>query len=249
MSETTEPTPAPESEPQPGTGPSGAPEPPPSDTEPQEHEPQREAEEDKSRGDRRFATVTAKLSAKEREAEQLRTELEVYRRMQQQQPPGEETPEQRYQRERAQMRDQVMREIRAERFHEEGRAAYRDWNQRTQDLIDMGADAGMADLLIEMPGGVRIAAALAEDPAELKRIADIRSERGRAIALGKYAASIEGDNGAAPARPAPQQVTRAPAPIRPVTGRAAPQFNEYTADGNTLVDRYMRQDLERRMRR
>lgn len=241
MSETTEQpegTPAPE--PQPAPAPEPAPDTP-------EQEPAREAEEAREKEDRRIAQLRARLGAAEREREAQRAELEVYRRMQAQQPPGQETPEQRYQREHAQMRDQVMREIRAERFHEEGRAAYRDWTQRTQDLIEMGADSGMGDLLIEMPGGVRVAAALAEDPAELKRIADIRSERGRAIALGKFAASIEGDNGAAPTRSAPT-LTRAPAPVRPVTGRAAPQFNEYTADGNTLVDRYMKQAMEQRRR-
>jgi hypothetical protein len=44
-------------------------------------------------------------------------------------------------------------------------------------------------------------------------------------------------------------VTRAPAPIRPVTGRAAPTFNEYSADAQTLVDRYMKENLERQVRR
>ena len=134
------------------------------------------------------------------------------------------------------------------RFHEEGYAQFRDWDQKRSDLVNMGADAGIATLLVEMPGGVRVAAALAEDPTELKRIADIQSERGRAIALGKYAATIDSD-GAAPARHAPAQLTRAPAPIRPVTGRANPQFNEYTAGGQELVDRYMKADLDSRARR
>jgi hypothetical protein len=43
-------------------------------------------------------------------------------------------------------------------------------------------------------------------------------------------------------------VTRAPAPIRPVTGRAAPQVNEYSMSGQQLVDKYMREALERRQR-
>jgi hypothetical protein len=119
----------------------------------------------------------------------------------------------------------------------------------------MGADAGFAALLVEMPEGVRVAAALAADPDAVERIANLRSERARAVALGKYAATIEeathdrsrpnGVNGAA-AAPA---VTRVPAPVRTVTGRASPQFNEYTATAQQLADFYMRQNLEKQQRR
>jgi len=244
MSETTETTPAPEPEPTP----TPAPEPTPSETE--EPQPAREADEEpKSRGDRRFAELTARLSAAERREQQREQELEFYRRQIQQQAPQDETPEQRYHRERAAIRAEVETQIRTENFHNQGQAAFADWKQRCDDLVKMGADAGFAQLLVEMPDGVKVAAALAADPAEVERIANLRSERARAVALGKYAATIEDpptpqrSNGAAP------QVTRAPAPIRPVTGRASPQFNEYTADGNTLVDRYMKQHLESRMRR
>jgi hypothetical protein len=135
----------------------------------------------------------------------------------------------------------------ARRFHEEGQAQYRDWEQKTQDLMAMGADAGIATLLIEMPGGVRVAAALADEPAELQRIANIESERGRAIALGKYAATV--DDAPARAAPATPLLTKAPAPIRPVTGRASPQFNEYTATADQLGDFYMKQNLDRQQRR
>ena len=115
--------------------------------------------------------------------------------------------------------------------------------------MKMGADGGFAQLLVEMPDGVKVAAALAADPAEVERIANLRSERARAVALGKYAATIEDTppargNGHSHATPTPQ-MTRAPAPIRPVTGRANPQFNEYTASGEQLVDMYLKRDLER----
>ena len=116
----------------------------------------------------------------------------------------------------------------------------------------MGADGGFAALLVEMPDGVKVAAALANDPDQVEHIAGLRSERARAVALGKYAASIEGDGasgGNGHARTTAPAVTRAPAPIRPVTGRAAPTFNEYTADGQTLVERYMKADLDSRLRR
>ena len=252
MSETTEPDgkPAPEPEPTPTPAPESTP------PETDEPAPAKEADEErKSGGDRRFARMTALLSAAERKYTQYEQELEFYRRQAQQQPPTDETPEQRYHRERAAIRAEVETQIRTETFHNQGQAAYGDWKQRCDDLVKMGADASFAQLLVEMPDGVKVAAALAADPAEVERIANLRSERARAVALGKYAASIEDapsarGNGhshaalAAGAAP-PPQVTRAPAPIRPVTGRANPQFNEYTASGEQLVDVYLKRDLER----
>jgi len=110
----------------------------------------------------------------------------------------------------------------------------------------MGADPGIAQLLVNMPGGVRVTAALADDPAAVQRIASIQTLEGRAVALGKYAAQIE--DGAGRAVHTPRPVTNAPPPIRTVTGRANPQFNEYAADGQTLVDKYMKEDLARRQR-
>ena len=251
MSETTDPdgkpAPDPEPTPTPGTGPAGAPESTPPETD--EPSPAKEAEEARRRdgGDRRFAELTARLSAAERREQQREQELEFYRRQAQQQAPQDETPEQRYHRERAQIRAEVETQIRQETFHNQGRAAFPDWEQRCGDLIKMGADSNFAALLVEMPEGVKVAAALAADPAEVERIANLRSERARAVALGKYAATIED---APPARgnghaPPPPQVTRAPAPIRPVTGRANPTFNEYTASGEQLADFYLKRDLER----
>lgn len=247
MSETTE---APEGAPAPEPEPTPAPEPAPDTDEqtPDPVPPRREADEARDKEDRRIRQLVAKNAARDRENEELRRELDSYRRQAQQQAPQNETPEQTMRRIELEAEQRAEAKLLARRFHEEGNAQYRDWNQKTKDLIDMGADPGMATLLIEMPGGVRVAAALAEDPTELQRIVSIPSERGRAIALGKYAATLDSDAGAAPARSTPQ-VTRAPAPIRPVTGRAAPQFNEYTASGQDLVDRYMKQNLENRMRR
>ena len=108
---------------------------------------------------------------------------------------------------------------------------------------------GFAALLVEMPDGVKVAAALANDPDEVERIANLRTERARAVALGKYAATLDDHPAPRASNGAAAAVTRAPAPIRPVTGRAAPTFNPYTADGQTLVDRWMKEDMEKRMRR
>jgi hypothetical protein len=210
--------------------------------------PEGEAPEHKEQPDpegRRVAQVRARLAAAERrEAEQL-AELEFYRRQAAAIRPEDETPEQRHQRERAQMRGEVEQQIRTETFHQQGATQYADWKQR------------FASLLVEMPGGegVRVAAALAADPDAVQRIANLRTERARAVALGKYAATIEdapqgasrpavngNGNGGAPV------VTRAPAPIRPVTGRVSPVFNEYTATAEELATHYMRQTMERQRR-
>ena len=232
MSETTE-HPAPEPEREPAPAPAADPAPAP-DAEPAEQT-EEERQQRESRGDRRFAAITAKLSAAERIQAQQAAELEFYRRQAQSQPPADETPEQRYHRERAAIRADVETQIRTERFHEQGATEYGDWKQRCDDLVKMGADANFAQLLVEMPDGVRVAGSLAADPAEVERIAGLRSERARAVALGKYAATLGTGNGNGNGHaPTPVPSTRAPAPVRPVTGRAAPVFNEYTASPSNL---------------
>jgi hypothetical protein len=242
MSETTEHPAEPEREPTPAPAPKSTPAP---DAEPAEQTPEEEAER-KSRGDRRFAAITAKLSAAERLQAQQAAELEFYRRQAVAQPQGEETSEQRYQRERVAIRAEVEAQIRTERFHEQGATEFTDWKARCDDLVKMGADAGFAQLLVEMPDGVRVAGALAADPEAVERIAGLHSERARAVALGKFAATLGADTGNGHARAAaPTPMTRAPAPVRPVTGRASPVFNEYTAPPEQLVDVYLKRDLER----
>ena len=243
-----EPAPAPDpaATPAPATD-SGEPTPSPESTPEQEQKPKREADEE----GRRVAALRARLGAAEREREAQRAELEFYRRQAAQQPRAEETPEQAAMRLRAEVRGEVEAQIRTETFHAQGANQYPDWRQRCDDLMKMGADAGFAQLLVEMPEGTKVAAALAEDPAAVERIASLRSERARAVALGKYAATIEDTPGSSPGRPAPatpRPVTSAPAPIRPVTGRAAPQLNEYTMSAQQLADHYFKQNLERQKR-
>ena len=252
MSESTDPViPDPGGAPQPAV-----PDPPPPESTPDGGEAEPKEQQPDPEG-RRVAQVRARLAAAERERDAQRAELEFYRRQAAQVAPEDETPEQRYQRERAQIRGEVEQQIRTETFHQQGASAYPDWKQRCDDLVAMGADAGFASLLVEMPGGegVKVAAALAADPAAVERIANLRTERARAVALGRYAAGIEdaphatNGNGAVNGRPVPPiPVTRAPAPIRPVTGRVSPTFNEYTASAEQLADHYMRQNLERQRR-
>ena len=244
MSETTEhPAPEPEREPAPATTP--APESTPAPDDAPEPTPEEEAER-KSRGDRRFAAITAKLSAAERLYAQKEAEAAYWRQQVAQggQQQAEETPEQRIARIEREADARAEQKLLTQRFHDEGGAQYPDWQQKTRELIDMGADAEIARLLVAMPGGVRVAASLADDPAELQRIANMTGTERRAMALGRYAATIDNGNGHARAA-APLPVTRAPAPVRPVTGRASPVFNEYTAPPEQLVDVYLKRDLER----
>ena len=242
MSETTETTPAAEPEPTP----TPAPESTPAET---EEQPQREADEEHKRGgDRRIAVLTAQLSAQQREREALRAENDFFRRQLQQQAPEQDTPEQAAQRLRMQVRAEVEAEIKVKNLHAQGYAQYADWDERRQRVVDMGGDAGFAQLIVDMPPSeaVRVVAALAEDPEALQRIVKLEGERARAVALGKYAATVDADEGGTPRAPrtAPQ-VTRAPAPIRPVTGRASPQVNLYTMTGEQAVDYFMKENLEK----
>jgi hypothetical protein len=252
MSETTEPAPgggetAPEPQPTPTPAPESTPAP---DTAGDTTEaPEQTEEQTKAREDRRIAALRARLGAAEREKQQQAAELEFYRRQAAGQPQAQETPEQQAMRYRQEVRGEVESQLRTERFHAEGGAQYGDWAAKCKDLVELGADPHFAQLLVEMPEGVRVAAALADDPEAVERISKIGTERGRAIALGKYAATVgsNGNGAAAPARAAqPSPLTRAPAPIRPVTGRASPTFNEYTASGPALAEFYAKQALERR---
>jgi hypothetical protein len=194
-----------------------------------------------SRADRRFAAMSARLAAQAAEIEELR-------RGGQQSPPAAptalpQTPEELQAVVRAEASKLAAEERTRERvaaFHAAGQAAHSDWAERCQNLQAMGADAQMSHILIEMDDGARVAGALADDPEALERIAGIRTERGRAIALGKFAASLP------EARPARTPVSRAPAPIRPVTGVANPTFNEYTASAEQLMEFYSKQAMERR---
>ena len=215
--------------------PAPAPDPAPAPEPVEQVEGEQTEEQRQHPADKRFAVLTAKLSAAERIQAEQRSELEWWRGQRQPAAPVADTPEAREQQLRAQIRAEEGMRLRAERFHQEGAAEFPDWSKKCADLMAMGADAPLAALLVELPNAPRVVAALADDPEEVQRIAGIHSERGRAIALGAYAAKL--NNGAA-AAPAP--VTRAPAPVRPVSGRASPTFNEYTASAQDLVDHYLK---------
>ena len=198
-----------------------------------------------SRGDRRIAVLSARLHAQQAEIERLQRS---------QAPPPQapqawpQTPEEleRLIDQRADAKAaQRAQNDRAEAFHEAGRTAYADWSDRCQSLMQMGADAGFSQILVEMADGARVAGALADDPEELERLTAIKTERGRAIALGKYAASLPPDKPAAAPRRA---ISRAPAPIRPVTGAVNPEPNEYTMTADQLVAHYSKRAMDARRR-
>jgi hypothetical protein len=204
----------------------------------------KEPEPKPSRTDRRIAALSARLAASAQEQARQAQELEHYRR--QVAPQFAEptlTPEQQAAVDRvveAKLAQRVEAE-RSESFHTQGRAAYPDWSERCQSLMQMGADAQFAQLLIETPDGAKVAGALADDPEELERITGLRSERARAIALGKFAATLE-SKPAAPAR-----TSRAPAPIRPINGASARvEFDEHTATPQQLVEFYSKQAMAKR---
>jgi hypothetical protein len=218
--------------------------PPPGESEP---EPQREADAEPeakpSKLDRRLANLSARLSAAEQDRARMEGELARYRQNSPLQQEPEITPEVRAHAEKlaAQLRDQDRARERAEGFHEAGKAAYADWTDRCSSLMQMGADAGLAELLVEMKDGAKIAGALADDPEALERMAGIRTERGRAISLGMYAAQL------ADKEPPPRrQVSRAPAPIRPVNGAVRTELQPQQMTSEQLVDYYSREAMARR---
>lgn len=198
-----------------------------------------------SREDRRFASLSARLTAGEQERARLQAENEHYRRQINPQPERPITPDDipRIVEERvAAAVAQREAQSRVESFHKAGQAAYPDWQERCQSLMQMGADGPMSELLVEMPEGAKVAAALADDPEELEKIAGLKTERARAIALGRFAAAMESK----PPPPA-RNVSRAPAPIRPISsGTARIDVDESRMTSAQLVEFYSKQAAAKR---
>ncbi len=195
-----------------------------------------------SRADRRIAAMSARLAAQGAELDALRRERNQPPRQPEAMPQTPEELERLVNQRAEQIATARAAQERAERFHEAGRKAHADWTERCQSLMQMGADAGMAEMLIEMPDGARVAGALADDPEALERIAAIKTERGRAISLGMYAAALE----AKPAAPV-RRTSNAPAPIRPLNGgQARAEPNEHTMTSEQLVEHYSREAMRAR---
>lgn len=200
-----------------------------------------------SRGERRIAVLSAKLSAGEQERARMAAELEQFRSRanpQQERPLTEaDLPRVLEERVAAELSKRDA-EAKIQSFYKAGGELYADFGDRCKSLVEMGADEPFAALLLEMPDAARVVGALSDDPDEMERIAGLKTERARAIALGKYSAKLEN----APP-PAAKPVTRAPAPIRPIGGGSVKAvFNERTATPQQLMDYYSAQAMEARRR-
>jgi hypothetical protein len=233
------------------TGSTEAPPPAPAETEAgTETAAEQETEEQprQRRGDRRLAVLAAQARAAQDQLARQEAELSELRRrvgpMQPEQPqiPAEWQPviEREVEARTAQRAAQAAREA----FHAAGRAEHADWADKCQSLIDMGADPRFAELLVETQDGHKVAAALADEPEELERIARIQSDRGRAVELGKFAARLENK----PPPPRRAQVTRTPAPIRPVNGSVNVEADPYRMNPQEAVAYYSKQDMDSRRR-
>jgi hypothetical protein len=199
-----------------------------------------------SRADRRIAALSARLSAGEQERARLAAELDRFRRGEPAEQPTHVPPELQpvIRREVEAGIAQAREQERVQAFHAAGRAAHADWAERCQSLIQMGSDAAFSQLLVATPDGHKIAAALADEPEELERIAALQSDRARAIEIGKFAAKIEGRD------PPPRRaLSKAPPPIKPIGGSRTVEPSEATMTAQQLVDFYSKQALDARIRR
>jgi hypothetical protein len=201
-----------------------------------------------SRTDRSFARLSAQITAARQETARLYAENETLRRNGGTPPAPQPIPQTAEELERlidsraeAKAAQQAV-QARVAAFHETGRAAFPDWTERCQSLMQMGADPAFAELLVETPDGAKVAAALADDPEAMERIAGLRTERARAIELGKFVATLEN-------KPPPvQRTSAAPAPIQPIAARGVrTAFNEYReTDASALAEHYAKQAMEKR---
>lgn len=228
------------------TPPSPSAEPPPTDPrgDGAAEQPEREKTPEELGLERRVSRLTSRVTQTTRERDELAQRVAQLEQSRQQAASGQQPPSpelQRYIYEEAQKlaQAQVWKD-REQAFHAAAAAAYPDWEERRHNLVAMGADAELAELLVETPNGARLAGELHDNPDELERIASIRTRTGRAVALGQFAAKLE-------QRPA-RTVSRAPRPPQPVTGRASPAFNEYNASAQDLVAFYAKKAMDEQRR-
>lgn len=246
MSDTThpaepEPTPTPQPDPpatdQPPAPPAGEPEGQPRDEQGRFKAP----DEGRARFDRRLGVFRAQVTQLARERDQFAARLAALEQGRVAGQPQVDPQLQAYIEQQAeQLAERKLTDSRVKSFHEAGAQRYPDWQQRCTDLQAMGADSQFAQLLVKMPEGAKVAGALRDDPEEVERIASLAPDD-RAFALGQYAARLE----AAPTR----QVSRAPAPPKPLPGRSAPQPDPYRMDANDLARLWMHEALEAQKRR
>lgn len=242
MSDTThppeepQPTPPPEPSPAPPAEPEGEPEGQPRD------EAGRFTRPDDGRFEKRIGVIRAQLSQTARQRDELAARIAaIEQRIGGQGQPQVDPHLQAYVQQEAQSLAEKQRmEERIAAFHEQGAQRYPDWKQRCDELQGMGADFNFAQLLVKMPDGARVAGALRDDPDEVERIASMPPDA-RPFALGQYLAKLD----AQPTR----QVSKAPAPPKPLPGRSSPMPNPYLMEANDLAAMWMKEALEAQRRR
>lgn len=212
--------------------------PEPQETPPEAEQPTEREKEQASRYDKRIGYLRSQATQAARDRDELAARLAAIEAQMRAGGQAQPDPQQIIQAKAQELAEQQLLQDRINTFHASGRDAYPDWQQRCSDLQAMGADAQIAALLVEMQDGPKVAAALRDAPEELEHIASLRGERARAIALGQFAERMT-------ARPA-RNVSRAPAPPKPIQGRTAPTFNEQAATTDQLVEHYSKVAMDRR---
>lgn len=188
-------------------------------------QPPEHTDEERQRAEqRRINRLTARLTALSQTNEQLQAQLAQMQRPPP--PPVDPQIQQLIDQEANRKLEERMLAEKIRTFHEAGREAYPDWRERCDNLQAMGA-IPISALMVEMPNGAKVAAALHDDPEELAHILSIPTERGRSIALGQFEAKLA----ARTVRP----VSKAPKPPAIVTQRTAPQFDPYSASTEQLL--------------
>ena len=242
MSDTTEQQP-----PEEATG--GAPAPSDAAPEAQQHPepetppaPAEEAQKEReSRLDRRIAEMRARLSNSERQRHEMAQRLELLeahaRATTPAQPPQDPQVQAAVHAEAAKLTAEKLFEQKKAAFHAAGREAYPDWEQRMSELQGLGA-VPISSMFLDIPSGHKVAAALRDNPEALEEILAQPTQEARGIALGKYMQQIS----TAPTR----NVSRAPAPPKPIQGRVSTVFDPYAENNTTdrLVDFFSKQAMD-----
>src|SRR5215472_14225836 len=202
--------------------------------------PERPHEEDQQA--RRIARMSARMASMARERDEMAQRLASLEAQARAAAPPQPPPDPQLQ---AAVRAEAQQISAAERFeekkaafHQAGREAYPDWEQRMSELQGLGA-VPISSMFLELPNGHRVAAALRDNPEALEEILAYRTQEARAVALGKYVQQIA----AAPAR----NVSRAPPPPKPIQGRVSTQFDPYAPSNSTdrLVDFFSKQAMDK----
>lgn len=170
--------------------------------------------------DRRIAQLTARLASEADRAAKAQRELDALKAMMASKDAGEQPqPQQRdiqAEIDRAAEMKVAQREMAraTQNWLKAGHAEFPDFDAKSGVLASLGATEKPAFLeaVVSLPNGHRLVPMLADDPDEAMRVLDLPPLR-MAAELGRLAEK-------ASAAPKPKAVSKAPAPVDPVNGRA-----------------------------